>query len=121
MADDGNREQWNDGRAWNSKDPEENFWPIGASISSKRIKADPTCFRVNIVFFISYKASSFNVIGKFKRERKNRSNWRKFNIIIIKYTLMSLKQILLDKYDLIQWEDERFLDIKKGNDLEKVG
>lgn len=65
-------------------------------------KADPTCFRVNIVFFISYKASSFNVIGKFKRERKNRSNWRKFNIIIIKYTLMSLKQILLDKYDLIQ-------------------
>lgn len=114
MADDGNREQWNDGRAWNSKDPEENFWPIGASISSKCIKADPTCFRVNIVFFISYKASSFNVIGKFKRERKNRSNWRKFNIIIIKYTLMSLKQILLGKYDLIiQWEDERFLDIKK--------
>lgn len=34
---------------------------------------------------------------------------------------MSLKQILLGKYDLIQWEDERFLDIKKGNDLEKVG
>lgn len=39
MAEDGNREQWNDGRAWNSKDPEENFWPIGASVSSKRIKA----------------------------------------------------------------------------------
>lgn len=35
---------------------------------------------------------------------------------------MSLKQILLGKYDLIiQWEDERFLDIKKGNDLEKIG
>lgn len=80
MAGDGNREQWNDGRAWNSKDPEENFWPIGASISSKRIKADPrnTCFRflaerifVRCCFF--YKNFCFNVIGKFKREREEES------------------------------------------------
>lgn len=51
MADDGNREQWNDGRAWNSKDPEENFWPIGASISSKRIKGRSYLFPSQYCFF----------------------------------------------------------------------